>query len=265
MTTVDKPWHARRLAAFDLEATGKDPEEARIVQYAIASIGGGPSADTAEAIVNPGVEIPAEAAGIHGITTERAAAEGQPWDKALDFIIDSLIRAIEQGYPIVGHNISYDLTVLDRECRRYDGRGLEDALGRPVAPVIDSLVLSKKVDPYRRRVSETQGAHQLKTCVQTLLPAGWGIAWDDEQAHDALYDCLMSARVVVAVARQYPQIGGMGLAELHDAQVGWRAEQCASLQSYLRSPKAGVKRDPGAVVRPEWPFIPPTTQPQENR
>lgn len=125
-----------------------------------------------------------------------------------------------------------------------------------MAPVVDTLVLSKHVDPYRRRVSAEQGAHVLKTCVQTLLPERWGIRWDDEAAHGALYDCLMSARVAVAIAQAHPDIATLHPADLHTAQQEWKREQAASFQAYLRSEKAGPTRDPDAVIRGEWPLIP---------
>lgn len=248
-------WHEGPLLAFDLETTAPEPDEARIVQYAAAHVGGGP-ARTVEQVVDPGVDIPEESVKIHGISTEQARAEGIPAAEAVGWLVSALGRSLGQGTPLVGHNISYDLTVLDRECRRHLGRGLEDALSRRAAPVLDTMVLSKHVDKYRRRVSKDQGAHVLKTCVQVLIPPQWGITWDDEQAHGALYDCLMSARVAVAIGQGYPQVGGMDAAALHEAQTGWRAEQAASLESYLRSPKAGADQNPEAVVARGWPIVP---------
>lgn len=250
---MSTPWHQARLCAFDLETTGPDPQDARIVQYAIAHLGGGAPPETEERIVDAGVDIPEEAAKIHGVTTERAAFEGRPAEEAVTAIAASLSAALGDGVPLVGHNIVYDLTVLDRECWRYLGEGLEDVLGREALPVVDTLVLSKQVDPYRRRVSEAQaqGAHTLKSCVQVFLPPQWGIGWEDAAAHGALYDAQMSARVAVAIAQRHPEIGSMGLRDLHVAQKRWRAEQAESLQAWLRT-----NRDPEAVVDGAWPLIP---------
>ncbi|MBV2366956.1 exonuclease domain-containing protein [Streptomonospora nanhaiensis] len=248
-------WHTGRLCAFDLETTHPDPAEARIVQCAIAHLGGGP-AETIEQLVDPGVDIPPEATKVHGITDAHVRDHGVDAGEAAAAIALALGGALANGQPIVGHNISYDLTVLDRECRRHLQEPLESVIGRRVAPVIDTLVLSKRVDPYRKRVSLEQGAHVLKTCVEAFLPAKWSVTWDDQAAHGALYDCRMAALVAVAIAQAHPAIGGADPMDLHTQQAAWRAEQCASFQQWLRSEKAGPKRDPNAVIRGEWPLIP---------
>jgi DNA polymerase-3 subunit epsilon len=250
------PWHQLRLCAFDLETTAPNPHQARIVQYALAHLGGGQAPDTTQQIVDPGVEIPQGAIDVHGITNEQARAEGVDAGEATAAIALAIGGSLVAGEPLVGHNISYDLTVLDAECRRHLNETLTGVIGREVAPVIDTLVLSKAIDPYRKRVSPEQGAHVLKTCVQALLPAAWGITWDDEQGHGALYDCLMAARVAIAIARKDPRIGGATLAQLHAWQTVWRARQCASLQEYFRSAKAGDKHDPNAVIPGDWPIVP---------
>ena len=72
-------------------------------------------------IVRPeGFEIPAAASDVHGITTERALAEGEPLrDVMLAFGAD----LNESGW-LVGHNIDYDLHVVGTEYYRlgYDHR-----------------------------------------------------------------------------------------------------------------------------------------------
>ena len=72
-------------------------------------------------IVRPeGFEIPTAASDVHGITTERALAEGEPLrDVMLAFGAD----LNESGW-LVGHNIDYDLHVVGTEYYRlgYDHR-----------------------------------------------------------------------------------------------------------------------------------------------
>lgn len=252
-------WAKGRLLAFDLETTGKDPEKARIVQYALAHLGGGAPPDVTEQLVDPGIDIPEGAAAIHGITTEQAQAHGLDAGEAAAAIAMRLCAALADGVPIVGHNAVYDATVLDRECRRHLNEPLEGVMGRKLAPVVDTFVLSKHIDRYRKKVSAEQGPHVLKTCVQALLPAQWGVTWSDDDAHGALYDCRMSALVAVAIAQANPAIGDADPLELHEQQTGWRAEQCASLQEWKRGEKAGAKRDETAVIRGEWPLIPAET------
>ena len=70
-------WHRGRLVAFDLETTGVDVETARIVTAAVVRIDvAARTSHPTEWLVDPGIEIPAEASAIHGVTTERARAEG---------------------------------------------------------------------------------------------------------------------------------------------------------------------------------------------
>jgi DNA polymerase-3 subunit epsilon len=65
-------WHTKRLAAFDIETTGVNPESDRIVTAAVSLLGGGQPAEHLSWLVDPGIEIPAGASSVHGITTERA-------------------------------------------------------------------------------------------------------------------------------------------------------------------------------------------------
>src|SRR5699024_4019489 len=63
----DKPWHTGSMVGFDLETTGKNPHEARIVTASIVLLDPqGRTRAHAEWLLDPGVEIPAEAAAVHG-------------------------------------------------------------------------------------------------------------------------------------------------------------------------------------------------------
>lgn len=265
------PWHLGRLCPFDLESTSADPEDARIVEAYVGYVGGGLAPiDPPVLLVNPGVEVPEEAARIHGYTTEYLAEHGDPADAAVDAIACWVADAINERIPLVGHNIRYDLTVLDRECRRHGLPTVEERTGGVLGPVIDTYVLSKYLDRWRRRVSETQGAHVLKTTAQVF-----GVPWADEDAHGARYDALVSARVAWWMGRhahrphgERPRLAGrsdqrhlfdalaVDVSELHAAQKRWAAEQAASFQEWLRSPKAKEQRDPDAVIPGDWPLIP---------
>jgi DNA polymerase-3 subunit epsilon len=109
-------WTDGRMVGFDLETTSPDPEEARIVTAAIVEVGGGEPTVERTWLVDPGVEIPEQAAAIHGITTERARAEGVPTREAAMTIAATLDRIASMRWPLVIFNARYDLTVLDRGC-----------------------------------------------------------------------------------------------------------------------------------------------------
>lgn len=111
-------WHTGRMAAFDLETTAADPETARIVTACVALVGGNKPQQLSNWVADPGIEIPAGAAAIHGYDTARARAEGQPAAEVIEQVTAALAQALTMGIPIVAMNVRYDLTVLDRECRR---------------------------------------------------------------------------------------------------------------------------------------------------
>lgn len=222
-------WWELAMAGLDTETTGRDPEEARLASICFATIRPAQrSVDLRSALVDPGVEMPAEASAVNGLTTERLRAEGKPPADVLDAFCAQVSATLALGVPVVIMNAPYDLTVLDRDCRRHGVPTIADRLdGRPVAPIVDPGVLDKRLVKYRRRVSETQGARCLKTLAQVH-----GVGWDDELAHTADYDAMQAARVVWQLMRRYPQVARMPLAELHDAQVGWYAEQSADLARF---------------------------------
>ena len=74
-------WHRELLIGFDLETTGTDPYEARIVTGAVIEVRGGQPLGRRDWLADPGVEIPADAVAVHGMSNERAAAEGSPADR----------------------------------------------------------------------------------------------------------------------------------------------------------------------------------------
>ncbi|WP_282698051.1 3'-5' exonuclease [Streptomyces sp. CC208A] len=226
-------WHLGRLAGFDLETTGVDVETDRIVTATVVQCGGGQPTVAANWLADPGVEIPEGAAQVHGITTERARAEGKPAAEVVGDVLAALGQVITSGVPIVAMNARYDITLLDREAARY---GLPPL---PAGPVIDPLVIDKQVDRYRR------GKRNLTAlCEHYEVPLG--------AAHTSDADAIAACRVAWRIGTLHERLAAMTLAELHAAQVGWAAEQAASLQDYLR------KSAPAAYCPPQWPLIPRT-------
>ncbi|MEU0939875.1 exonuclease domain-containing protein [Embleya sp. NPDC005971] len=231
-------WHLERMAAFDTETTGPNPETARIVSAAIIGVGGGKPTDPATWLVNPGVEIPAEAAAIHGITTERAVAEGMEAKQAVEETATILASYIEDRTPIVAFNARFDLTLLDRECRRH---GL-------VPPTERSLHPPLVIDPY---VIDKQLARRKGKRTLTAQCEHYGIVLGDD-AHDATADALAGARLAYKLACRYPGNLQVRLKDLHGLQQSWAHDQAVSLQAYFR------RTDPDAVVEGAWPLVPYT-------
>ena len=108
------------LAVFDLETTGVDVTSARIVTAFVGVLGvDGTVISSRSWLADPGVEIPAGAAAIHGVTTERARAEGRSANLVVREIVDELAARAADGLPLVVYNAPYDLTLLKHEARRH--------------------------------------------------------------------------------------------------------------------------------------------------
>lgn len=230
------PWHLGRLVGFDLETTSPDPLTARIVTACVVRCGGGKPTEARNWLTDvDGEPIPEGAAAIHGVTTERARAEGVDLRAAVEEILDALSGASMDGLPIVAMNARYDLTLLDREAQRYGMTPLTQRRGQ--LRVVDPFVLDKQVDRYR------PGKRTL-----TYLCQHYQVELGD--AHTADADALAACRVAWRQGQRYEQLAGMSLDELHQAQIGWAAEQAASLQARFR------ETDPDAVVEGAWPIIP---------
>ena len=228
-------WFEGPQAVFDTETTGVSTAYDRIVTACSIKGGKGIQPITTNLLLDPEIEIPAGATRIHGITTQQARADGVPAADGIEVIASTLAGYMAQGIPVVGFNIVYDLSILHAECVRHNLRTLPERLGHPVAPVICARVLDKHVS-YRK------GARKLTDCA-----VHYGIALSAADAHGAEADARAAGSIVWAIAHQYPTLAGLSLDELHHAQIGWCAEQSASLEAYFRKTK------PEASVNGEWP------------
>jgi DNA polymerase-3 subunit epsilon len=231
-------WQNAPMLAWDTESTGVDVETARIVTAALVWIQPGKPVTTKHLLINPGVEIPQQATDVHGITTARAQAEGREPGPALDEIADNLADAVKAGWPLVGMNCCYDVTLLDRELRRHGLALLADRIGGPIAPVIDALVLDRAVRP-----GKFSGRKLTQLCEI------WGVRIDG--AHDAHFDALAAARVAWMIAHRTPRVAGMSLAVLHAFQVEARVKQQAEMKAWF-----DLKRIEHDGFPPEWPLVP---------
>ncbi|MEU1071734.1 MULTISPECIES: 3'-5' exonuclease [unclassified Streptomyces] len=230
-------WHREPLVGFDLETTGTDPLEARIVSAAIVGVRGGEVARQLNWLADPGILIPAQASAIHGISNERAASEGRPVREVADEIAETITGYWARGVPVVAYNAAFDLTLLEAELRRHTLPSLTDRLGgAPPGPVVDPYTIDRAVDRYRK------GKRTLEAvCLE------YGVVLDG--AHEAGADALAAVRVAVAIADRHPQVAGLRPAELHEQQIEWYAAWAADFQQFLRR-----KGTPDATVDPAWPI-----------
>lgn len=230
-------WHGEPLVGFDLETTGTEPLESRIVTASIVGVRNGEVSRQVDWLADPGIRIPAQASAIHGISSERAGAEGRPAHEVADQIAETLTGYWAQGVPVVAYNAAFDLTLLAAELRRYGLPSLSERRGGAgLGPVIDPYTIDRAVDRYRR------GKRTLEAvCVE------YGVMLDG--AHEASADALAAVRVALAIAQRHPSVAALAPAELHERQIRWYADWAADFQEFLRK-----KGTADAVIDPRWPL-----------
>ncbi|WP_411707005.1 3'-5' exonuclease [Corynebacterium sp. LaCa78] len=218
---------ASRMLAFDLETTSANPKDARIVTSALVRIDGH-DVQKVEHLADPGIEIPQAATDVHGITTEKAQAEGRPHEEVLKDTVDAIKAAWDDGLTLIVYNAPFDLTVLRSLTGDFTVTG----------PVFDPYVIDRVSDKWRKG-KRTLGA----VCEHYGVELG--------NAHEATADALAAARVAWRQVRQhYPNLAQMDENELMEFQaVKWYEDRVA-FKKYLE----GKGRD-ASDVSTAWPLI----------
>jgi DNA polymerase-3 subunit epsilon len=145
-----------RAYSFDTETTGIDPTECRIVSAHLLEVGPDGAVTRGSWLVNPGVEIPARAAAIHGITTEKVRAEGIEPATAVPLMARAIGEGWLRGLPLIVMNAGYDLTLLAAELARL-GRPL---FHRPPVPAESGLRAPQADRPRPALRREAEGGAQ---------------------------------------------------------------------------------------------------------
>jgi DNA polymerase III subunit epsilon len=228
----ETPSWSKRLGVFDLETTGLDTATSRIVSACVAVLDANGELEGAvgEWLVDPGVEIPAAASDVHGITNERARAEGQPASIAVAEIGAALRSLFESGVAVVAFNAPYDFTLLHHELIRYGIEPLD-----PV-PVIDPLVLDRAMVPRRR------GKRTL-----SILTADYGVKLLD--AHNSTADAVAAGRLAQQQAAKFDRLN-VDVFDLHRAQVAWSEAQNRDFEQYMRQHRPEFTAEIGWPLKP---------------
>ncbi len=161
--------YIRDYTVFDLETTGISTRKAAVIELSAVRVRSGEITGTFSELVNPGRPIPPAGTAIHHITDDMVA--GKP---CLKEVLERFLEFAGEDV-LVGHNITgFDLKILDRDCRRFFGRTMEN-------DYIDTVWMARKCFPdwKRRRLVDLAEYYGLET----------------EGAHRALFDCIMNQKV----------------------------------------------------------------------
>jgi DNA polymerase-3 subunit epsilon len=221
------------VLGFDTETTGVRVHQDRIVTAALVTRQADGSVSERGWLIDPGVEIPANASAVHGITTEHAREHGAQPAQALEEIAAAIVA--DAALPIVAFNASYDLAILDADLTRHGLATLVERLGRPVAPILDPLVLDRGADRFRR------GKRTLGDLVEHYRVG------DGQGLHDATADVRATIAVLDSILAAFPGLAEMSSTQLHEWQVGKHREWAEGFNEWL------VSKGRTGDVNPVWP------------
>ena len=169
----------RPLVFFDLETTGLDRKNDRIVELALIRVS--PQGDVLERVrrFNPGMPIPADATAVHGITDADVAEEAPFGARARN------LHELLDGCDLAGFNIRrFDLEILIAEFKRCD------------------IELSLE----GRRIVDVQNIYHREEPRDLSAAARFYLAREHEEAHTALGDIRTSAAVLGEQLQRYPHL-----------------------------------------------------------
>jgi len=217
--------------ALDIEATGLDAATARVIEISAIRLDGQEvnSSKTFHQFINPGVPIPETASLVHGLTARdlRGAPAFAHVTEALDAFVGSSV--------VIGHNIGYDLAVIDHEFRRLDRSW-------KIPACLDVRVLARLVAP-------NLAGYSLETLCDWL-----GV--DILRRHRAFPDALAAAQVFVRLVPLLRDAGVRTLAEAEAASSNLPGEERLHRVAGWISPDRTIASGnrPAATMVETYPF-----------
>lgn len=220
---------------FDTETTGVDTDNDRIVQLVIATADAdGNLLAHREWLIDPGVPIPVGASEVHGLTNVYLEENGQePFAALLEAweFFDAYCHLTLTAY-----NLNFDASILDSEMDRH---GVSSSFGHDYfltgTSLFDPLVVDRAKDRWRK------GKRKLFNVAEH-----YGVGYDPEKLHDALYDVEITAKVAAKVARKYGIPTNEEQAQMHRT---W----AEGFETWLNNQRDQDKEGP-VTIEKDWPL-----------
>jgi len=169
----------RPLVFFDLETTGTDIANDRIVEISLLKLFPDSHEEINTFLINPGIPIPAEATAVHGITDEDVA------DKPSFSALSEILLGILSNSDLCGYNLlKFDFPLLRMEFAR--NNVAFDTLG---VNLIDPMRIFMKNEP--RDLSAALKFY----CNENL-----------EDAHSAEADTIATKKILLAQIQKYDDV-----------------------------------------------------------
>ena len=232
-----------KTVTFDTETSRTDTENDRIITCFLRARDGDEVVFEQNWVIDPGIDIPEEAAKVHGMDTGWVRENGRKDNLvAINEIAEKLEFYSNIGYVVVGYNGSFDLAILDAEVKRTDnGRGLNFS---ETPRYIDPVIFSRKFDKFKR------GGHQLVTVAKRN-----GLEIDESKLHSADFDVEVTEKLVkIMLNRAWTELSHLrqGLTpdefvtKLQEWQADEKQEWAEHLTEYFAS--QGKREDDGSKI-----------------
>jgi DNA polymerase-3 subunit epsilon len=176
------------LVVFDLETTGLSARTSRICEIGAVRVRNLEIEDSFQTLVRPGVPLPAPISAITGIRDEELRRAPLVGDVVRRFLV------FAGSATLVAHNARFDVSFLDRQLERLNGRRL-------AGPALDTAALARRLlDGRLRRIGLASLAAFYGTSV--------------EPCHRALPDALATAEVLIRLIGEAQERGARTLSDL---------------------------------------------------
>jgi DNA polymerase-3 subunit epsilon len=182
----DRPLAATDFVIVDLETTGWDPEQARIIEIGAVRVSAGQLRDRFSSLVNPDAAIPARIAELTGIS-DQTVALAPPLRQVLPAFL-----AFARDAALTAHNAPFDVGFLRAGCRSV-------GLAWPDFPVVDTAQLARRL----------LTAGEVPDCKLSTLAVFFGVR--TQPTHRALDDALATGDVLLGLL---PRLAGTGVTSL---------------------------------------------------
>ncbi|MBV7363499.1 DNA polymerase III subunit epsilon [Actinomycetaceae bacterium TAE3-ERU4] len=221
-TYLQTPLQETFWMGFDTETTGVNTKEDRLVTASLITRRPGKEDEIQGWLANPGIEIPAVATAVHGITNEKVQSIGRPLAEVLDEVAAQIHQGWQLGGALVGFNLGFDLQILENNLLRCNLPTLRERNGGSFGALIDPLTLDRGL--YRgnrkRKLIDLCKVYEVQV---------------DSDFHDAEVDVLATLDLLAAMCRFNPDMAAAPLGELQDYQRRTHANWANGFNAWLES------------------------------
>lgn len=173
---------------LDLETTGLNPYSDCIVEVGILMVRNGVVFKQYQQLVHPSKSIPSEVTAINHITNEMVADQPEVGE-VMQTVYDML-----RGYPIVGHNIGFDMSFLMATGVDFTLKGKRKGF--------DTLTFAREKYPYMR--------HRLGDMAEHFHIIA-------DKSHTALGDCQTTYLLFEAYQREFGDLSPLDIFKRQEA------------------------------------------------